>query len=83
MAKKRMSKSRRQHLNRVKKLAVFSGLTALLLATSTYAWFTGLQAINVTPFEVEIAVADGLQLLSTMYFFSCLLSLSFLFPFQC
>ena len=62
MAKKRMSKSRRQHLNRVKKLAVFSGLTALLLATSTYAWFTGLQDVNVSPFEVEIAAADSLEL---------------------
>ena len=62
MAKKRMSKSRRQHLNRVKKLAVFSGLSALLLATSTYAWFTGLQDVNVSPFEVEIAAADSLEL---------------------
>lgn len=62
MAKKRMSKSRRQHLKRVKKLAVFSGLTALLLATSTYAWFTGLQDVNVSPFEVEIAAADSLEL---------------------
>ena len=62
MAKKRMSKSRRQHLKRVKKLAMFSGLTALLLATSTYAWFTGLQDVNVSPFEVEIAAADSLEL---------------------
>ena len=62
MAKKRMSKSRRQHLRRVKKLAMFSGLTALLLATSTYAWFTGLQDVKVSPFDVEIAAADSLEL---------------------
>jgi hypothetical protein len=51
-----------QHQNRIKGLLVVCGLCAVVLVTTTYAWFTGLQAINVTPFEVEIAVADGLQL---------------------
>ena len=51
-----------QHQKKIRNLLIICGLCAVVLVTTTYAWFTGLQAINVTPFEIEVAVADGLQL---------------------
>jgi hypothetical protein len=51
-----------KHTFRVKRLIVFSALAAIILAVTTYAWFIGMRTVNVTDFEVEIAVADDLLL---------------------
>ena len=62
MPKKKSKEIANQHQNRIKGLLFVCGLCAVVLVATTYAWFTGLQSIHVSPFEVEVAVADGLQL---------------------
>lgn len=51
-----------KHEKRVKRLIFSTGLFAILLVTSTYAWFIGMQSVNVTTFDVKIASIDGLAL---------------------
>ena len=51
-----------KHNRRVKNLVMVTSLSAVVLIASTYAWFVGLQAVNVSPFEIEIAAADSLEL---------------------
>ena len=62
MAKKQRQKRNEKHEKRVKKLIVGSGLCAILLIVSTYAWFIGMKTVNVSSFDVEIAVIDQLSL---------------------
>ena len=62
MPKKKSKEIANQHQNRIKGLLFVCALCAVVLVATTYAWFTGLQSIHVSPFEVEVAVADGLQL---------------------
>ena len=45
---------------RVKKLILTTGLFAVLLVASTYAWFIGMQTVSVNAFEVKIAAAKVL-----------------------
>lgn len=42
-----------KHNRRVKNLVMVTSLSAVVLIASTYAWFVGLQAVNVSPFEIE------------------------------
>lgn len=57
-----MQKEKRWHTQRLRNLVVICTLLAMLLGVTTYAWFVGLQEVNVTNFEVEIAAIDGLSL---------------------
>ena len=47
---------------KIRNLVFICVLSAILLTVSTYAWFVGLQTVRVNPFDVEIAVTDGLAL---------------------
>ena len=55
-------KRNEKHEKRVKKLVVGSGLCAIILIVSTYAWFIGMKTVNVSSFDVEIAAIDQLSL---------------------
>jgi len=57
-----MNKQNKRRSKRVKKLIMVSTLTALVLSVSTYAWFIGMQTVNVSSFDVEIASTDSLLL---------------------
>ena len=59
---KRKARVNSKHNRRIKNLVMITSLSAVVLIASTYAWFVGLQAVNVTPFEIEIAAADSLEL---------------------
>ena len=57
-----MKKRNKKHENRMKKLIVGCGLSAIVLTASTYAWFIGMKTVDVSSFDVEIAAIDGLWL---------------------
>ena len=57
-----MTKKNQRHAKRVKRLALLCTICTVLLAVSTYAWFIGMQTVNVSSFDVEIAAIDGLSL---------------------
>ena len=57
-----MKKRNQKQDKRVKKLILSTGLFAVLLVASTYAWFIGMQSVSVTAFDVKIAAIDGLAL---------------------
>jgi hypothetical protein len=52
----------KKNANRVKKTALMCLLCGILLITSTYAWFIGMQSVSVSQFDVTIAAAEGLSL---------------------
>ena len=56
-----MKRNRNQE-RRVKKLILTTGLFAVLLVASTYAWFIGMQNVAVSAFDVKIKAIDGLSL---------------------
>ena len=56
-----MKRNRNQE-KRVKKLILTTGLFAVLLVASTYAWFIGMQNVAVSAFDVKIKAIDGLSL---------------------
>lgn len=47
---------------RIRNLIVVCALTAIIITVSTYAWFVGMQPVNVTSFDVEIETTDSLLL---------------------
>lgn len=47
---------------KIKNLAFTSSLGAMLCIASTYAWFIGLQEVNVEDFEINVASTDSLLL---------------------
>lgn len=57
-----MARKERNKKKRVLHLAVIFTFTAIVFGTATYAWFIGMRTVNVTPFEVQIASTDDLQL---------------------
>lgn len=57
-----MKKRNKKHENRMKKLIIGCGLSAIVLTASTYAWFIGMKTVDVSSFDVEIAAIDGLWL---------------------
>ena len=57
-----MKKRNQKQEKRIKKMILSTGLFAVLLVASTYAWFIGMQSVNVTAFDVKIAAIDGLAL---------------------
>ena len=56
-----MKRNRNQE-KRVKKLILTTGLFAVLLVASTYAWFIGMEKVTVSAFDVKIKAIDGLAL---------------------
>ena len=56
-----MKRNRNQE-KRVKKLILTTGLFAVLLVASTYAWFIGMEKVAVTAFDINIKAIDGLAL---------------------
>ena len=58
-----MQKNNNRHTNkRIRSLIVIITLTAIILSVSTYAWFIGMQAVNIANFEVEVEATDSLFL---------------------
>ena len=57
-----MQKNRNNRRRRLKNLIVFCTFCAIVLTVSTYAWFVGLQTVNVSKFDVEIVATDSLML---------------------
>jgi len=57
-----MQKENKSHSKRVRKLVLMITLVAVILSVSTYAWFIGMQAVNITDFDVEVKAADSLLL---------------------
>ena len=55
-----MKKNKRA--KKIRNLVFVCVLTAILFTVSTYAWFIGMQTVNVNAFDVEIAAAEGLLL---------------------
>ena len=51
-----------KHEKRLKRLIVTCLLCAIILTVSTYAWFIGMQVVNVNAFQVSVAAAEGLSL---------------------
>ena len=57
-----MKKRNKKHEKKAKKLVVACGLSAIIIAVSTYAWFIGMKTVNVSSFDVKIAAIDSLSL---------------------
>ncbi|NLW14830.1 MAG: hypothetical protein GX038_01010 [Erysipelothrix sp.] len=57
-----MKKIKNRHNKRIRNLIVALSLTAIILSVSTYAWFVGMRTVNVSPFNVEIATTEDLEL---------------------
>ena len=55
-----MAKNKKK--KRILHLALIFTFTAIVFGTATYAWFIGMRTVNVTPFEVQIASTESLQL---------------------
>ena len=55
-------KAEKRRNRKLRNLMFVCAICAIVLAASTYAWFTGLQEVKVNPFQVEIAAADSMQL---------------------
>ncbi len=57
-----MAKKENRKKKRILHLALIFTFTAIVFGTATYAWFIGMRTVNVTPFEVQIAATESLQL---------------------
>ncbi len=57
-----MQSQNKSHAKRIRDLVIVCSLIAIILTVSTYAWFIGMRTVNVSSFDVEIAVADSLML---------------------
>ena len=57
-----MKKRNQKQEKRVKKLLLSTGLFAVLLVASTYAWFIGMKSVSVTTFDIKIKATEGLAL---------------------
>ena len=58
MAKKYSKKQTKK----IRNLVAICSLCAIMLAVSTYAWFIGMQTVDVAKFEINIATTEGLFL---------------------
>lgn len=57
-----MLKEKKEKLKNPRKLLVICLFTAIILSVSTYAWFIGMQTVNITSFNVDISMSDSLLL---------------------
>lgn len=53
-------KQRKQLAKKSRKKFIISVLITIILISSTYAWFIGMQTVNMASFNVEIATTDSL-----------------------
>ena len=51
-----------KHEKRLRNLILATAMCSLIIIGSTYAWFIGMKTVSVSPFDVEIAVTQGLSL---------------------
>lgn len=59
---KKIFKTNEKHEKRLRNLVLATALCSLIIVSSTYAWFIGMKTVIVTPFDVSIAVTEGLSL---------------------
>jgi len=52
----------KKRINRIRNLVTICAMAAVVVASSTYAWFIGMRTVNVSSFDVEIAATDSLLL---------------------
>ena len=57
-----MAKRNKKRISRIRNLVTICALAAVVVASSTYAWFIGMRTVNVSSFDVEIAATDSLLL---------------------
>ena len=57
-----MNIQNQKRMKRIRSLIIICTLSALVFSVSTYAWFIGMRSVQVTSFDVEIAVTDSLIL---------------------
>lgn len=57
-----MKKKDSWNAKRIRNLLIVCSLIIILILAATYAWFVGMQAINISGFSVEIASTNGLLL---------------------
>ncbi len=57
-----MKQRNEKHEKRLKKLVLTCLLLAVVLTVGTYAWFIGMQTVNVSTFEVNVATVEDLAL---------------------
>ncbi len=57
-----MKKNENQPKSKAKNLIIIFALTAIIISASTYAWFVGLRTVNMSSFDIGIAVTDSLLL---------------------
>lgn len=57
-----MPKGKKRHLRRVSNLIFIFTFITILFSVSTYAWFVGMQVVNVSSFDIEIATTESLVL---------------------
>jgi len=57
-----MKNTDKRHRRRVRNLFFGFAFLAIFMAAATYAWFMGMQQVNVSLFEIEIAGTDSLAL---------------------
>jgi hypothetical protein len=57
-----MFNENKRKIKRTRNLIAVTALTAIVLGVSTYAWFVGMRTVNVSTFDIEIAVTESLEL---------------------
>ena len=57
-----MLKENKRRARRTRNLIVITSLTAIILGVSTFAWFVGMRTVNVSSFDIEVAVTESLEL---------------------
>jgi hypothetical protein len=57
-----MPKRNKRSAKKLRNLIVVSTFSAILLIVATYAWFIGMQTVNVNSFDIEIKTTESLQL---------------------
>jgi hypothetical protein len=57
-----MARINKKRNSRIRNLVTICTITAVVLVSSTYAWFIGMRTVNVSSFDVQIAATDSLLL---------------------
>ena len=57
-----MAKRSKKQARRLRNLVMICTICAVVLTVSTYAWFIGMKTVNVSTFDIDIAVTEGLYL---------------------
>jgi len=62
MYNKGRDKMKKVKTKRIRNLILIPSFSVVVLLVATYAWFIGLQSVNITSFDVEIAASESLLL---------------------